>query len=182
MRAAALTAAARIDPENFLIVVSALPTDADWSVRAALATVLGGLDPERVRGAVAALVADSDVRVQAPALEALAKLGAPDLDARIAAALASFFVSATLPAAPAPDGPYRAGAAAVDITPTSFPVRVNGGFLEKTATQAHDRLKARALVIGNGHERVAICVVDTCMLPRELIDAAKTAAAAPESR
>ncbi len=101
MRAAALTAAARIDPENFLIVVSALPTDADWSVRAALATVLGGLDPERVRGAVAALVADSDVRVQAPALEALAKLGAPDLDARIAAALE------------APDFNLRATAAAL---------------------------------------------------------------------
>ena len=76
-----------------------------------------------------------------------------------------------------PEGPYRAGAAAVDITPTAFPVRVNGGFLEKTAAQANDRLKARALVIGNGHERVAICVVDTCMLPRELIDTAKTAAA-----
>jgi putative membrane-bound dehydrogenase-like protein len=79
--------------------------------------------------------------------------------------------------APAADGDYRAGAAKVDITPVAFPVRVNGGFLEKTAAQAHDRLHARALVIANGHERVAICVVDTCMLPRELIDTAKAAAA-----
>ena len=92
---------------------------------------------------------------------------------RLAALLS---LAATLRAA-LPEGSYRAGAAAVDITPTAFPVRVNGGFLEKTATRAHDRLMARALVIGNGHERVAICVVDTCMLPRELIDAAKAAAA-----
>ena len=86
-------------------------------------------------------------------------------------------LAARVSGAPAMEGGYRAGAAKVDITPAAFPVRVNGGFLEKTATQAHDRLHARALVIANGHERVAICVVDTCMLPRELIDAAKTAAA-----
>lgn len=93
------------------------------------------------------------------------------------AALNALLLAAMLPAAPAPEGTYRAGAAKVDITPVDYPVRVNGGFLEKTATQAHDRLHARALVIANGHERVAICVVDTCMLPRELIDRAKAAAA-----
>ncbi|MFM8338154.1 MAG: PVC-type heme-binding CxxCH protein, partial [Opitutaceae bacterium] len=98
-------------------------------------------------------------------------------NARLAAALVASSPFATLPAAPAPEGAYRAGAAKVDITPVDSPVRVNGGFLEKTATQAHDRLHARALVIANGHERVAICVVDTCMLPRELIDRAKAAAA-----
>ena len=81
-------------------------------------------------------------------------------------------LAARVSGAPAMEGGYRAGAAKVDITPAAFPVRVNGGFLEKTATQAHDRLHARALVIANGHERVAIRVVDTCMLPRELIDAA----------
>lgn len=97
MRAAALAAAAKVDPENFLIVVSGLPTDKEWSVRAALAAVLATLDAERVRGVVTAMVGDSDVRVHGPALTALAKIGAPDLEARITAALdaADFTLRAT---------------------------------------------------------------------------------------
>ncbi|HEY6169276.1 MAG TPA: LamG-like jellyroll fold domain-containing protein [Verrucomicrobiae bacterium] len=72
--------------------------------------------------------------------------------------------------------PFRAGAGAVDITPTNFPVIVNGGFLEKQATKANDQLHARAVVLDDGKTRVAICVVDTCMMMRELIDDAKTMA------
>ncbi|MBI5774386.1 MAG: hypothetical protein HZA89_11665 [Verrucomicrobia bacterium] len=71
---------------------------------------------------------------------------------------------------------FRAGAAAIDITPANFPVIVNGGFLEKQATKANDRLHARALVFDDGKTRVAICVVDTCMMMRELIDNAKALA------
>ncbi len=67
----------------------------------------------------------------------------------------------------------RAGAAAVDITPTEFPVIINGGFLERTANQAHDRLMARALVLDDGSTRLAIVVVDNLMMERELIDEAK---------
>ena len=43
-------------------------------------------------------------------------------------------------------GVLRAGAAAVDITPTQFPVIVNGGFLERRADKAHWSLHARCLV------------------------------------
>src|SRR4051794_37854998 len=68
---------------------------------------------------------------------------------------------------------FRAGAAAVDMTPTTFPVRVNGMFEERTATKAHDPLHARALVLDDGTTRVAIVIVDSCMLPRELLDKAK---------
>jgi len=50
---------------------------------------------------------------------------------------------------------------------------VYGGFLEKTATKALDRLHARALVLDEGSTRIALCVVDTCMMTRELIDSAK---------
>ena len=39
---------------------------------------------------------------------------------------------------------FRAGAAVVDITPTTFPVIVNGMFEERTATKAADPLHARA--------------------------------------
>ncbi len=69
--------------------------------------------------------------------------------------------------------PLRAGASAVDITPQQFPVIVNGSFLEKKATKAYDRLKARALVLDDGVSRVALVVVDSLMLPRALLDEVK---------
>lgn len=87
LRAAALEAAAKVDPDAFLIVVSGLSLDKEWSVRAKLAEVLATLEPDRVRDALVAMVAETDARVQAPALEALAKVGAPDIDARLIAAL-----------------------------------------------------------------------------------------------
>ncbi|MEJ7590622.1 MAG: neutral/alkaline non-lysosomal ceramidase N-terminal domain-containing protein [Planctomycetaceae bacterium] len=68
---------------------------------------------------------------------------------------------------------FRAGAAMVDITPTVFPVIVNGMVEERTATMAHDVLMARALVLDDGKERVAIVVVDSLMLTRAMLDDAK---------
>src|SRR5687767_2807768 len=70
----------------------------------------------------------------------------------------------------------RAGAAIVDISPTNFPVLVNAMFTERSATRTVDPLTARAIVLDNGQMRLALVVVDTCMMPRELIDAAKEAA------
>ncbi len=86
-------------------------------------------------------------------------------------------VAVALAATPA-DGSegFRAGAAAVDITPTEFPVIVNGGFLERRANKAHWPLHARCLVLDDGNTRVAITVVDTCAMPRHLIDQAKSRA------
>src|SRR5688500_3048118 len=69
---------------------------------------------------------------------------------------------------------FRAGAYAVDVTPETFPVIVNGGFTAVVAEQAHDRLFARWLVMEDaGGTRVGLCVVDSCMMPRELIERAK---------
>jgi len=68
---------------------------------------------------------------------------------------------------------FQAGAYTMDITPTNFPVLVNAMFTERTATQAVDPLNARCLVFDDGTNRIAIAVVDSCMLPRELIDSAK---------
>ncbi len=73
-------------------------------------------------------------------------------------------------------GPLRAGACAIDITPKSFPVIVNGMFTERKATRAHDPLHARCLVLASGATRVAIAVVDSCLMPRELLDEAKALA------
>ena len=76
----------------------------------------------------------------------------------------------------ASDG-LRVGAAVVDISPLKFPVIVNGMFEERTADRAVDPINARAFVLDDGATRIAIVVVDSCMLPRELLDEAKGTAA-----
>ncbi|QIF00603.1 PVC-type heme-binding CxxCH protein [Roseimicrobium sp. ORNL1] len=69
---------------------------------------------------------------------------------------------------------FRAGAAAVDVTPQKFPVIVNGNFTERLAQQANDKLHARAIALDDGNTKLVLCVVDTCMMPREVIDQAKS--------
>jgi hypothetical protein len=64
----------------------------------------------------------------------------------------------------------RAGAAKVDVSPVAFPVVTNCQFLEKTATQLTSPLHARALVLDDSSTRLAIVTVDSCMMPRELLD------------
>lgn len=73
-------------------------------------------------------------------------------------------------------GDLKAGAFAQDITPEKFPVSVNGGFADRKATAANDPLHARCLVLDDGSTKLAIVVVDSCMIPRELLDAAKALA------
>src|SRR4051812_21364405 len=77
---------------------------------------------------------------------------------------------------PAAFAALRAGAYAQDVTPETFPVVVNGNFTEVIATKANDPLHARALVLEDGGTTIAIVVVDSCMLPRELLDEAKARA------
>jgi hypothetical protein len=67
----------------------------------------------------------------------------------------------------------RAGAAAVDITPRELPVLVNGSFGERSVSTIEDPLYARCLVLEDGSERIALIAVDSCMIPRSLIDIAK---------
>jgi hypothetical protein len=69
--------------------------------------------------------------------------------------------------------PLKAGAAAVDVTPEKYPVVVNCGFVENTGTAARDPLHARGLVFDDGTTRLAIVIVDSCMMPREFLDRAK---------
>lgn len=74
--------------------------------------------------------------------------------------------------------PFQAGAAAVDITPKHFPISVNGGFTDRTATKANDPLHARAVVLDDGTTRLALVTVDSCLILRAVLDAAKAKAAA----
>src|SRR5688572_19071223 len=69
---------------------------------------------------------------------------------------------------------FRAGALTVDIAPQEFPVRVNAMFTERSAEKVTDPLAAKALALDDGTTRIVLCVVDTCMIPRDLIDRAKS--------
>lgn len=71
----------------------------------------------------------------------------------------------------------RAGSAAVDITPTQFPVNMPGNFLPNMAEGVHDPLHARALVFDDGTTELAIVVVDNLGVAAEAIVEAKTIAA-----
>ncbi len=85
-------------------------------------------------------------------------------------------LAAAAPAAQQRSPGLQAGAFAQDVTPEHFPVAVNGGFADRQATGAADKLHARCLVLDDGKTKVALCVVDSCMIPRELGDAARAEA------
>lgn len=74
-------------------------------------------------------------------------------------------------------GQLRGGASAVDITPLRFPVSMTGGFQNRLAMQAHDRLHARCVVLGDGKTRIAMVVCDSCLITRDIYDKSKAAAA-----
>lgn len=67
----------------------------------------------------------------------------------------------------------KAGAAVIDVTPKQFPVIVNGGFLGRAVSDVKSRLSARAIVVDDGDIRLAIVVVDSCVLPRPFLDEVK---------
>src|SRR3989442_27162 len=70
----------------------------------------------------------------------------------------------------------QAGAAIVDISPTNLPIRTAGNLTVTVVSNIHDALHARALVLDDGTTRLAIAVVDSCMIGREDLDKAKAAA------
>ncbi|HEX3147985.1 MAG TPA: hypothetical protein VHR66_07860 [Gemmataceae bacterium] len=70
----------------------------------------------------------------------------------------------------------KAGAFAMDVTPTKFPISVNGNLADGQAKGANDPLHARCLVLDDGTTKLAIVVVDSCMIPRELVLDAKAQA------
>ena len=93
------------------------------------------------------------------------------------AVLGLSFVLAALTGTAAAAGPLKAGAAAVDVTPTEFPFNMPGNFGEHLAQRVHDPIRVRALVLDDGTTAVALAVVDSMLMPQELIDEGKAAAA-----
>ena len=77
-RRGALGAAASLDPEGFVAVLSGLDPDPHWSVRAALASVLGTLPPGLAVARLTSMLGDPDQRAVPSVLAALVKLHAPN--------------------------------------------------------------------------------------------------------
>ena len=71
---------------------------------------------------------------------------------------------------------FRAGAFAMDITPTKLPVIVSGSSLERGATEVVDPLHARCLVLDDGRTQIAVVVVDILLIPCTMMDQIKQAA------
>ncbi len=71
---------------------------------------------------------------------------------------------------------FRAGVAAIDISPTEFPRIIAGGFLEGRGEKLADKLFVRSFVLDDGKIKIAFAIVDTCMMEQSLIDEAKSLA------
>lgn len=69
-------------------------------------------------------------------------------------------------------GSFRAGAATSNVTPW-LGLSINGSMQDRKVEHVHDELHARALVLDDGATRLAIVVVDSCMIPRSVFDEAK---------
>ena len=90
----------------------------------------------------------------------------------LAACLLCFVVTAAGFAADKPAA-LQAGAAAVDISPTQFPLNMPGLFRANMADRCHDPLHSRALVLDDGTTRLAMVLVDNIGVAPELIEEAK---------
>lgn len=68
---------------------------------------------------------------------------------------------------------FKAGAFAQNISPTKFPVPVNGSMKANFADGIHDPMHARCLALNDGKRALVFCVVDACLIPREICEEAK---------
>jgi hypothetical protein len=73
----------------------------------------------------------------------------------------------------AADNMLRAGACAVETTPTQLPVPISGGILPRFTSKVNDPLHARCLVLDDGQTQIAVAIVDILILSREQADKAK---------
>lgn len=86
--------------------------------------------------------------------------------------LAAIMTSFQNPAASQEAKVFKAGAAASNITPR-LGLSIAGNMADVLGTHIHDELQARCLVLDDGERRMALVLVDSCMVPRELFEEAK---------
>jgi hypothetical protein len=67
---------------------------------------------------------------------------------------------------------FHAGAAAVNITPP-LGAQIAGNMTFAPAAEIHDELHVKSLVLDNGRTRLAFAVVDSCMVPGDIIAKAR---------
>lgn len=91
------------------------------------------------------------------------------------AVVIAFAATATIVATPA-NAELKVGTATIDISPEQFPLSPRGSFTPRPVEGNHDPLHVRCLVLENGDTRLAMAVVDSCMVHREQLDPAKQAA------
>ncbi|MBI2188196.1 MAG: HEAT repeat domain-containing protein [Acidobacteria bacterium] len=83
IRGAAMRALARVDPDSFLLTLSGLDPDRDWTVRAAQAASLGSLPGGRGLPGLEVLVQDRDLRLLPAIFTALIASKSPEAEALI---------------------------------------------------------------------------------------------------
>jgi hypothetical protein len=66
----------------------------------------------------------------------------------------------------------HAGAAIANVTP-ALGCSLAGNMTDHTGTEVHDEIQVKALVLDNGQARLAIGTIDSCAVPRPVLDRAK---------
>src|SRR5512135_2982289 len=79
-----------------------------------------------------------------------------------------FVGSAAAPAVRAQET-LRAGAAAADISP-ALGTSLAGYMTDRKAEEVHDPLKVCCAALESGSERTLLATVDSCMVPRSILD------------
>ncbi len=121
IRAAALQALARVDPDTFLTALAGLDADREWTVRVATASALGTLPAAQSQPRLTVMLQDQDQKVIPAVLAALGsskatgidrvlldRLASPDLSVRAAAANALADLKIAAAAQPLADAYRRA--------------------------------------------------------------------------
>lgn len=68
---------------------------------------------------------------------------------------------------------FKAGSALTNVTPKKLPVLVNGGMTSRSLDKVNTPVNARSIAFSDGKNTSVIVVVDSCMMPKELLDKAK---------
>lgn len=68
---------------------------------------------------------------------------------------------------------FQVGAAVTDVTPKQLPVLVNGGMTSRSLDKVKTPVNARAIALSDGKKKIVIVTVDSCMMPRDLLDNSK---------
>lgn len=69
--------------------------------------------------------------------------------------------------------PVQVGAFAQDITPSKLPSPINGNMKGGFSSTVTDPMHARCMAISTTDHELIFCVVDSCMIPREICEKAK---------